>query len=133
MTIDLTPILQAFIALLAGIITYKVIPYIKSKVTEQQYSNLTTAAEVAVFAAEQIFAHGDNDKKLDYVLENLKKAGFDLDKEALRTAVEKAVYELKEEQNVIGFRVAKNDIDDSTKGNKGSEDEGDFPFPELLR
>ena len=98
MNIDLTPIFQAFIALLAAIITYKVIPYIKSKVSKQQYENLTAAAKVVVFAAEQMYKSGENDKKLDYAVESLTNAGFSLNADAIRAAVEKAVYELKEDQ-----------------------------------
>ena len=98
MNIDLTPIFQAIIALLAALITLKLIPWIKSKATEQQYDNLATAAKVAVYAAEQIFSHGNNEEKLQYAIEKLSDNGFTVDYEALRAAVEKAVYELKSEQ-----------------------------------
>ncbi len=98
MNIDLTPIFQAIIALLAALITLKLIPWIKSKATEQQYDNLATAAKVAVYAAEQIFSHGNNEEKLQYAIEKLSDKGFTADYEALRAAVEKAVYELKSEQ-----------------------------------
>ena len=93
--IDLTPIFQALIALFAALITYKLIPWIKAKTTEQQQTNLQMAARVAVFAAEQIFLQGDNAAKLDYAVEGLRQAGFDLDRSALRQAVESAVHELK--------------------------------------
>ena len=54
--IDLTPIFQAVIALLAALITYKLIPWIKSRTTKQQQENLYAAARIAVYAAEQLFA-----------------------------------------------------------------------------
>ena len=98
MKIDLTPILQAIIALLASLVTYKLLPWIKTKVTETQFANLEAAARVAVYAAEQIFKNDDNRQKLDYAIDQVMKAGFDLDVETIRAAVEQAVYELKAEK-----------------------------------
>ena len=100
MKIDLTPVFQSIIALLAALVTYKFIPWIRSKVTEQQFSNLEAAARVAVYAAEQIFKSGDNGKKLDYAIDQVVKAGFDLDLDTIRAAVEQAVYELKAERQL---------------------------------
>ena len=94
MTIDLTPVLQAIIALLATLVTYKLIPWIKSKTTETTYENLMAAAKVAVFAAEQIYKVGNGDQKLAYAIESLEKAGFHLDETTLRNAIEKAVNEM---------------------------------------
>lgn len=100
MKIDLTPVFQSIIALLAALVTYKFIPWIRSKVTEQQFANLEAAARVAVYAAEQIFKNGDNGKKLDYAIDQVVKAGFDLDLDTIRAAVEQAVYELKAERQL---------------------------------
>jgi len=91
MTIDLTPILQAIITLLCALITYKLIPWIKSKTTEKQQENLANAARIAVFAAEQIFGAGKGDQKLDYARQALLAAGFDYDSIVLRAAIENAV------------------------------------------
>lgn len=95
MKIDLTPIFQAIITLLAALVTYKLIPWIKSKTTDQQQKNLSAAARIAVYAAEQIFNHGDNGIKYDYVKEQLARAGFALDPEELKRTIESAVHELK--------------------------------------
>ena len=108
MKFDLTPIFQGIIALLAALITYKLIPWIKSKTTEKQFENLKTAAKIAVMAAEQVYNHGDNDAKLEYAVMQLETAGFTLDWETLRTAVEQAVYELKDEQKINEAFVQKN-------------------------
>lgn len=89
--IDLTPIFQAVIALLAALITYKLIPWIKSRTTDQQQKNLTAAAQIVVFAAEQMFGAGHGKEKLDYSLEALRRAGFDIDKTLAREAIERAV------------------------------------------
>lgn len=100
-TIDFTPLLQAVIAVAAALITYRVVPYIKAHTTDKQYSVLTTAAKVAVGAAEQIYHHGDNDKKYSYAMnrvqEFLLNEGIKADYEAIRDAVEAAVNEMKTE------------------------------------
>lgn len=95
MGIDLTQIFEAFIALAAAVATHKLVPWIKSKVSRQQFENLCAMAKASVYAAEQIFEAGDNEKKLGYAIERLKKAGFEVDEETLREAVEKAVFDLK--------------------------------------
>ena len=100
MNIDLTAIFKAIIALLAAIITYKLVPWIKSRATETQLDNLKTAARIAVYAAEQIFPHGSNDEKLEYAVQRLEAAGFTLDFDELRAAAEQAVYELKNDQQM---------------------------------
>ena len=52
--IDLTPIFQALIALLASVITIKVIPWIKARTKAQQQEMLRAAESVAGNAEEQI-------------------------------------------------------------------------------
>lgn len=87
MNIDLTPIFQAVIALLAALVTYKLIPWIKSKTTAQQQNNLRAMVRVFVFAAEQLYGAGEGKEKLLYVKEQLKKAGFDVDVNEIEAAV----------------------------------------------
>lgn len=93
MNIDLTPILQAVIALLAAIITFRVIPWIKAHTTETQQNNLAAAARIAVYAAEQIYGANNGDLKLDYALDILEDKGFRLDRDILREVVEAALKE----------------------------------------
>ena len=92
--IDLTPIFQAIIALLAALITYKLIQWIISKTTAQQQANLVALAKTAVYAAEQLYGAGQGDKKLEYVRNILLAAGFNVDTDLLRAAIENAVYNL---------------------------------------
>lgn len=91
-TINLTPVFQAIIALLAALVTHRLIPWIVSKTDEKQQANLAAAARVAVFAAEQIYGAAKGSEKLDYAIGKLREQGFDLDGELLREAIESAVY-----------------------------------------
>lgn len=89
--IDLTPIFQAVLALLAALITYKLVPWIKARTTDQQQQNLVAAAKIAVYAAEQIFGSGHGEEKLQYAIDALKRAGYNVDTQLVREAVENAV------------------------------------------
>ena len=85
--IDLTPIIQAIIALLAAIVTYKVIPWIKARTTNEQQSMLRAAITTAVFAAEQIYGAGAGAEKLDFAIDYLHKKGFHVDRVEIEAAV----------------------------------------------
>ena len=92
--IDLTPIFKAVILLIAALITYKLIPWIKARTTETQQANLAALAKIAVYAAEQLYGAGQGDKKLDYARNVLISAGFDVNTDILRAAIENAVYNM---------------------------------------
>ena len=94
MTIDLTPVFQAIIALLAALITTRLIPWIKKRTTEQQLMNLQAAARIAVYAAEQLYGAGQGEEKLQWALERVESMGFHLDKDLIREAIEYAVYNM---------------------------------------
>ncbi len=85
--IDLTPIINAIILLLASIITVKVIPWIKAKTTSEQQAMLRAAVKTAVFAAEQIYGAGNGEHKLEYVYEILKTKGYVVDRVQIEAAV----------------------------------------------
>ena len=85
--IDLTPIFQAMIALLASIITIKVIPWIQARTTAQQQGMLRAAVSVAVYAAEQLYGTGKGHEKLMYVKGQLARKGFHVDIDEIEAAV----------------------------------------------
>ena len=86
--VDLTPIFQALIALLASLITIKVIPWIKARTTAQQQETLRAAISVAVYAAEQLYGSAQGHNKLLYVKGQLAKKGFHVDIEEIEAAVQ---------------------------------------------
>lgn len=72
MTIDLTSIANAVIALIAAIITAFVIPWIRSKTTAAQFEKIKMWVTVAVEAAEQLYTgSGRGAEKKAYVVEFL--------------------------------------------------------------
>ena len=87
MSIDLTPILQAIIALLASLVTLKLIPWIQARTTAQQQEMLRAAVSVAVYAAEQLYGAGHGKDKLIYVKSQLAKKGLHVDIDEIEAAV----------------------------------------------
>ena len=90
--INLQPIISAVIALIAALITTVLIPYIKGKITQQQYDRLLEAVRIAVAAAEQIFTSPQSgaDKK-QYVQEFLAAQGYDVSQREIDTMIEATV------------------------------------------
>lgn len=88
MNINLTPILQALIGLLAALVTYRLIPWIKARTTNEQQAILRACIKTAVFAAEQLYqGEGRGAEKLDYVKNYLAGLGYDVDITAIEAAV----------------------------------------------
>lgn len=91
----LVKIILALIALLSTIITYVLVPYLRSKTTEKQRSNIYTLVMLAVQAAEQIYIkQGEGQKKKEYVIGYLSSKGIKLTIEDLDMMIEAAVKEL---------------------------------------
>ena len=85
--IDLTPIFEVVIALIAALITYKLIPWIKARTTNEQQALLQATVKTLAYAAEQLYGAGKGAAKLDYVMTELEKRGFTADRAAVEAAV----------------------------------------------
>ncbi|KXG78304.1 phage holin, LLH family [Thermotalea metallivorans] len=93
----------AVIALIGAIITYIVIPYIKSKTTIEQQKNAEFWVKIAVSAAEQIYRQpGLGEKKKQYVINFLQKQGIKITMEQLDILIESAVLELNKNVKLAG-------------------------------
>lgn len=86
--IDLTPVIQAIIGLLAALIAYRLIPMIKAKTSNEQQAYITTLIKAGVFAAEQLYkTEGMGTKKMEFVREYLLGKGFNVDTTAIEAIV----------------------------------------------
>ena len=98
MTIDLTQIILAIIALISAVLTGFVIPWLKTKLTDHQYDTLATLVRVGVFAAEQVFTSDRWKEKKQYVVDLLLENGYKVDVTAIDALIEATVRELRIEQ-----------------------------------
>ena len=70
--IDITPIIEAIIALVSIVITTVLIPFIKSKMTANQFSYLEEVIKVAVSAAGVLFDGNGRGEEKEYVENHVK-------------------------------------------------------------
>ena len=97
MSYDITPIVEAVIAIVCAVVTCVLVPYIKSRTTTAQQEEINAWVRIAVSAAEQIYSgSGRGEEKKAYVVEWLRSHGVTLDTEKLDAMIEAAVYELKQ-------------------------------------
>lgn len=102
MTIDITPIIEAVIALAGVIVSCVLIPYIKSKTTTEQQKEINAWVKIAVAAAEQIYVgSGCGEEKKAYVINWLREHGVTVDETKLDALIEAAVYELTNGEGLI--------------------------------
>ncbi len=89
---DITPVLNAVIALAAAVVTAFVIPWIKSKTTAAQREEINSWVKIAVTAAEQIYlGAGKGKEKKEYVLKFLEEKNLKIDEESVDLMIESAV------------------------------------------
>ena len=102
-TIDLRPILQITIMLAVVIITSFVIPWIKSKTTQEQWQMIQDIAKISTKAAEILFkGSGRGAEKLNYVTTYIKEfcseKGIYFNNDAIRQTVENMVKKMNDEE-----------------------------------
>ena len=62
--LDLTKLAQAIISLAAGIVSLYLVPWLRSKLTNEQLSKAKSWVQIAVFAAEKLYGAGNGDTLL---------------------------------------------------------------------
>ena len=76
-TIDITPIVNAALALIGAGVSVFLIPWLKKQTTEAQRKELTAWVKIGVAAAEQLYVgQGRGEEKKQYVLDFLASMGF---------------------------------------------------------
>lgn len=96
--IDLTPMINIAIKIIALVWAFKLLPLIKSKLSESQFNKLRAVTEAAVYAAEKLYGAGHGDEKLDWAIREIEKKGFTAD----RTVIEEFVMKLSLEMDWWG-------------------------------
>ena len=102
--IDLTPLIEAIIALVAVIITAYVIPMLKKKMSAEEYELLMKIAEQGVLAAEQIMSGSKLGKEkkeyvINYIKTTLKEKNMTVNMEDINTAIEAAVKQIMKQKH----------------------------------
>ncbi len=97
---DITPVVNAVIALVAALVTAFVIPWVKSKTTAAQREEINSWVKIAVTAAEQIYSGvGKGKEKKAYVLKFLEEKNLKIDEKSVDLMIESAVKNMNEAFN----------------------------------
>lgn len=93
-------IVLAVFSVVAAVVSFYVVPFLKSKIGAQQYEKLLYFIKLAVRSAEQLFDASDNEEKKKYVLNAVKNMletslNINLTDEQLDTLIEGIVHEVK--------------------------------------
>ena len=95
--LDLTKLAQA------GIVSLYLVPWLRSKLTNEQLSKAKSWVQIAVYAAEKLYGAGNGDQKLVYAEEILRKHGIRLDTATLKAMIDA---QIKEMENMEPFYLA---------------------------
>lgn len=95
---DFTMLFEGAITIIVALVTMFVIPWIKSKISAQELSEIMKWVKIAVQAAEMIYKEsGMGKQKKLYVLAFLNDLGINYDEQQIDFLIESAVLELKKE------------------------------------
>lgn len=89
-------IILALIGLLGTVITYIVVPFIKTRTTKEQRDNVQFWTETAVVAIEKYY-EGQSQKgplKKEFVIDFVKKQGFNISEDQLNILIDAIVEEI---------------------------------------
>lgn len=98
--IDITPVVNALIMLIAAIVTTFVIPLLKKNSSAQDLNEMLKWIDIAVMAAQQMYYMEDGARRKQYVMNFLAEKGYDVNSQAVDAAIESAVLKLHQELGV---------------------------------
>ena len=94
---DATPIVNLILSIIGVLITYVLVPYIKSKTSISEQEEINAWVKIAVSAAQQLYKGDDRGKeKKEYVLKWLADRNIKYDAAKIDAMIEAAVYDLKQ-------------------------------------
>ena len=91
-SVDLTPIFNAIITLLALLVTVFLIPWIRSRTNHQQRIELEAWTLLAMQAAERLFVgRGRGEEKKAYVVKFLSERGFAINSKVVLNSIKTVI------------------------------------------
>lgn len=99
--IDLTPIIQAIIALAASAITVFLIPWLKTRFGNEKLETVKNLVHIAVYGAEKLYGAKKGDEKLEYVEAFLAQHKIKLDTSELIAMVNAEIKKMEQNEALI--------------------------------
>lgn len=94
--IDLTPLVQAVIALAATAVTVFLIPWLRNRYGNETLEKARNWVQIAVYAAEKVYGAGHGDEKLAYAEDFLAQHKIKLDFDTLIAMVNAEIKKMEQ-------------------------------------
>ena len=98
---DLTPLVQAIIALAATAITVFLIPWLRERFGNEKLVKAKGWVEIAVLAAEKLYGDGNGDAKLQYAENFLAEHNIKLDFDTLKAMIDAEIKKMEQAEPVV--------------------------------
>lgn len=99
--LDLTPLVEAIIALAATAITVFLIPWLRERFGNEKLEKARGWVEIAVLAAEKLYGAGNGDAKLAYAEKILAEHKIKLDMDTLKAMVDAEIKKMEQAETVV--------------------------------
>lgn len=99
--LDLTPLVEAIIALAASAITIFLIPWLRARYGNETLEKARGWVQIAVYAAEKLYGAGNGDKKLAYAEQVLAQHKIKLDTATLKAMVDAEIKKMEQTEIVV--------------------------------
>lgn len=96
--ININPIIEALIGLLAAIASVYLIPYLREKYGAEKLKRVRDVVEIAVYAAEKAYGPGRGKEKLEYAEQILAAHGVKLDAQRLVTMIDAEIKKMEQNE-----------------------------------
>lgn len=94
--VDITPFVEALIALAAAVIATFLIPWLRERYGNETIEKAKNLVHIAVYAAEKLYGAGNGDKKLAYAEQVLAQHKIKLDTATLFAMVEAEIKKMEQ-------------------------------------
>ena len=121
--IDITPLINALIAVAAVLVTVYLIPWLKRRTTAAQREEINAWVKIGCAAAEQLYNSGQISNRKAYVLQFLAQKKLKVNMDELDKMIEAAVLEINKEW-------ADNEATDGESVLEAEQDENEETEPE---
>jgi len=121
---DLTPLVEAIIALAATAITVFLIPWLRERFGNEKLEKARGWVQIAVYAAEKLYGAGNGDAKLAYAQEVLAKHKIRLDTKTIMAMIDAEIKKMEQADGVLDgvlLEAVEGGVDDSPEDAEGDD------------
>lgn len=101
--IDLTPLVEALLALATAALTVFFIPWVRARYGNETLEKAKSWVQIAVYAAEKIYGAGHGDQKLAYAEQMLAQHKIKLDTATIKALIDAEIKKMEQAEPFIEY------------------------------